>query len=281
MLGEDFNKARTAWLYPQVPMQTFWRSVIISLLVLIFWVILLQIFQGLFFGFGFLDSAKLAYQQMLTSGSWTIKLESLPGAVQTDLVKAVIMAVFPANLCAAFLVLALVKFGLPERAGKLPFEWPKISGLGWVFLICSFVLIGYILFAVFGTVIGIDPQKNLGVVEQATMEVMSNPLLFALTVPGIVIGAPIFEELLFRGVLFAGIVQTRLGRVGAVIISAASWAALHGGSESLFSVVMLFVLGLGLGVLLLRFGTIWVTIACHTAWNATFVFIAHIASGQT
>ena len=281
MLGEDFKKARGGWLYPQVPMQTFWRGLSISVLVLIFWIILLQIFQGLFFGFGFLDSAKLAYQQMLASGSWTINLELLPRAVQVDLVRAVIMAVFPANICAAFLVLALVKFGLPGRAGKLPFEWPKIGGVGWAILIFSFVLVGYILFAVIGTAIGIDPKKNLGVVEQATMEMITNPRMFVLAVPGIVIGAPIFEELLFRGVLFAGVAQTRLGRVGAVIISALLWAALHGGSESLFSVAMLFILGIGLGVLLLRFGTIWVTIACHTAWNATFVFIAYMATGQT
>ena len=281
MLGEDFKKARTAWLYPQEPMQTFWRGLGISFLVLISWFILLQIFQGLFFGFGFIDSAQLAYQQMLANKSWTINLELLPKVVQTDLVKAVIMAVFPANLCAAFLILALVKFGLPARAGKLPFDWPKIGSVGWAVLIFSFVVIGYILFAVIGTAVGIDPQKNLGVVEQASMEMLSNPRLFVLSVPGIVIGAPIFEELLFRGVLFAGIAQTRLGRGGAVMISALLWAALHGGSESLFSVAMLFILGIGLGVLLLRFGTIWVTIACHTAWNATFVLLAYLASGPT
>lgn len=281
MLGEDFKKARSAWLYSQAPMQSFWRGVTISILVLVLWFILLQVFQGLVFGFGFIESAKLAYEQMLESGKWTLNLEALPKTVQTDLVRAVIMAVFPANLCAAFLVLALVKFGLPARAGKIPFDWPRISSAGWAVLIFSFVVVGYILFAVLGSAIGIDAQKNLGVVEQATMEMITSPRMFVLAVPGIVIGAPIFEELLFRGVLFAAIVQTPLGRVGAVFITALLWAGLHGGSESLFSVAMLFLLGIGLGLLLLRFGTIWVTIACHTAWNATFVFLAYVTSTHT
>lgn len=277
MLGEDFKKARTAWLYPQEPLQLLWRSVGLTLLVFICWQVLLAISQGLVFGLGFPESAKVAYDQMYSGGSWTPKLDALPNAVMADLTRAGIMALFPANLCTAYLALALVRFGLPGRAGKLPFEWPKISALGWIFLVVSFVLVTLILFAIFGTAMGIDPQKNLGLVEQVTMDMIGNPRLFVLAVPGVVIGAPIAEELMFRGALFAGIAQSRLGRVGAVIITAGLWAALHGVSESLFSVAMIFVMGLALGALLLRYGSIWVTIACHTAWNASFVLIAYFS----
>ena len=277
MLGEDFKKARTAWLYPIVPMQTLWRAVGLTLLVFICWQLLLGISQGLVFGLGFPESAKAAYDQMYAGGSWTPKLDALPNAVMADLARAGIMALFPANLCTAFLALALVRFGLPGRAGKLPLEWPKIGAVGWILLILAFVIGTEITFAIFGTAIGIDSQKNLGLVEQVTMDMLGNPHFFALAVPGVVIGAPIAEELMFRGALFAGIAQSRLGRVGAVVITAALWASLHGVSESLFSVTMIFMMGLALGALLLRFGSIWVTIACHTAWNATFVLIAYFA----
>ena len=281
MLGEDFKKARKAWLYPSEPMQLLWRCVGLTLLVFICWQLLLALSEGLVFGFGFPESAKVAFDHMQSGGSWTPNLDSLPNAVMADLARAGIIALFPANLCTAFLALALVRFGLPHRAGKLPFHWPKISPLGWIFLVGGFVSATLIMFAIFGTAMGIDPQKNLGLVEQVTMDMISNPRLFVLAVPGVVIGAPIAEELMFRGALFAGIAQSRLGRVGAVVITAGLWALLHGVSESLFSVAMIFLMGLALGALLLRYGSIWVTIACHTAWNASFVLIAYFSANHT
>ena len=80
--------------------------------------------------------------------------------------------------------------------------------------------------------------------------------------------APLTEELLFRGALFSAIASSRLGRIGAVMITAALWALAHATSAPLLFVGILFVMGICLGLLLLRFGSLWVTIACHASWNA-------------
>jgi uncharacterized protein len=54
---------------------------------------------------------------------------------------------------------------------------------------------------------------------------------------------------------------------GAVVITAALWAVVHGASAPWLFVFVIFIMGLLLGWLLLRFGSLWVTIVVHAAWN--------------
>lgn len=43
----------------------------------------------------------------------------------------------------------------------------------------------------------------------------------------VIIGAPLFEELLFRGFLFESLLNSKAGFIGATLITAASWAIIH------------------------------------------------------
>lgn len=89
-------------------------------------------------------------------------------------------------------------------------------------------------------------------------------------VPVLVVGAPLAEELFFRGFLFSAIATSRLGAPGACVLTAAAWSGLHVGySAHLHAAV--FVLGLGLGLLLARTGSLKVPLLCHVAYNATVV----------
>ncbi len=58
----------------------------------------------------------------------------------------------------------------------------------------------------------------------------------------ICLGAPLSEELLFRGFLFSGLAKSRLGLVGTAILTTLLWTALHAG-YSLFGLIE--VLGIG------------------------------------
>jgi hypothetical protein len=80
------------------------------------------------------------------------------------------------------------------------------------------------------------------------------------------IGAPLSEELLFRGFLFGALAQSRLGSAGAALISSAAWAALHAG-YSLVGLAEVFTIGLLLSWLLWRTGSLRVTIFCHAVYN--------------
>jgi len=77
------------------------------------------------------------------------------------------------------------------------------------------------------------------------------------------------EELLFRGVILAGLRQTFPDRV-AIAVSAAMFATLH-----LSPVAFVHTGGLGLlfGWLAVRTGSLWPSILLHTAWNVTMVLL--------
>lgn len=87
-----------------------------------------------------------------------------------------------------------------------------------------------------------------------------------LTILVISIGAPLSEELLFRGFLFSALMRTRLGFPGAAVLSTIAWTSLHLG-YSVTSLLLVFFIGLLFCFLLWRTGSLRVPIACHAAYN--------------
>ncbi|HRY05609.1 MAG TPA: CPBP family intramembrane metalloprotease [Hyphomicrobiaceae bacterium] len=82
----------------------------------------------------------------------------------------------------------------------------------------------------------------------------------------IVVGAPVMEELMFRGFLFATLARSRLGIGGAAIVTSLGWAALHAG-YSLAGLVEVFLVGLYFSLLLVKTGSLRVPMFCHGAYN--------------
>lgn len=81
------------------------------------------------------------------------------------------------------------------------------------------------------------------------------------------IGAPLSEELLFRGFLFSALAKSRLGIVGASLITTVLWTALHAG-YTVIGLVEIFLVGLLFSWLLYRTGSLLVTIVCHAVYNS-------------
>ena len=81
-----------------------------------------------------------------------------------------------------------------------------------------------------------------------------------------VIGAPLSEELLFRGFLQSALDQSRLGFWGAALITNTAWAALHAG-YTLTGLVDVFIAGALFSWVLWRTGSLWVPIVCHGLYN--------------
>ncbi|MEO1280669.1 MAG: type II CAAX endopeptidase family protein [Pseudomonadota bacterium] len=83
----------------------------------------------------------------------------------------------------------------------------------------------------------------------------------------VTIGAPLSEELLFRGFLLSALAKTPLGFVGGSVVSTGLWAVLHA-QYSLSGLIAVFVLGLAFCWILWRTGSLWVPIVCHGLYNA-------------
>jgi membrane protease YdiL (CAAX protease family) len=93
------------------------------------------------------------------------------------------------------------------------------------------------------------------------------------------IGAPLSEELTFRGFLFSALAKTRLGAVGTSIVTSAAWTAMHAG-YSPAGITEVFLIGLYFSYLLVRTGSLWVPILCHGLYNSAllaFIALAPIA----
>ena len=254
MFGSDFWAAGKGWLYPSEKQYGFWRAVGFFVLLFLLFQLLQIIITLLIYSLGFHESLMVLKD---------------PALVRSPaMLKALIIAMFPAAIPILFLGLYLAQFGLPKRQGSLPLARPKLGMLGWVTIIfCFMVVMGVLLNGAYW-ITGFDTLHETGLIEKTMAEMRSDPTIYALTLPSIILAAPLAEELLFRGVLFAGLTNTVVGRTGAVIITSALWSLAHAGPAPWINVGLIFVMGLVLGVLLLRFGSLWVTIACHTAWNA-------------
>lgn len=87
-------------------------------------------------------------------------------------------------------------------------------------------------------------------------------------------GAPLSEEMLFRGLLLPSLSRSWLRMPGAALVSTAAWSSLHAG-YSIAGLVEVFLFGLYFSWLLWRTGSLVVPLACHAIINAvTLAFIA-------
>jgi membrane protease YdiL (CAAX protease family) len=93
-------------------------------------------------------------------------------------------------------------------------------------------------------------------------------LLFA-----IVVMAPIFEEVFFRGFLFQGIRYSRLGPIGAVGITSLVWAVIHL-QYDLYGMATVLALGLLFGIARLKTDSIHLLMVMHS-------FVGLVATMET
>jgi len=80
---------------------------------------------------------------------------------------------------------------------------------------------------------------------------------------GIVVVAPIFEEIFFRGFLFQGIRHSRLGPIGAIGITSLVWAGIHL-QYGIYGIMTVFALGLLFGMARLKTDSIHVVMVMHS-----------------
>jgi uncharacterized protein len=84
-----------------------------------------------------------------------------------------------------------------------------------------------------------------------------------------VVLAPLAEEFVFRGMLFAAFHKT-IGVIGSAILLSALWSVMHWGYSSQ-NLLALFLLGLLFAYIVWRTGSLWPAIVGHTANNLVAV----------
>ena len=82
----------------------------------------------------------------------------------------------------------------------------------------------------------------------------------------LVVMAPVFEEVFFRGFMLEGFRRTKLGAIGAVLLTSIVWAGIHIQYDA-YQIGTIFVGGLILGTAKIRTRSVLVTMAMHCLQN--------------
>ncbi len=104
--------------------------------------------------------------------------------------------------------------------------------------------------------------------------VSCHPLLWV----AVIVAAPIFEELFFRGFLIAGLRRGSLGDAGAIVLTSAMWATIHI-QYGLYEITTIFIFGLVLGLARVGSRSLWVPVAMHMTANLVATLEAYIVPG--
>lgn len=110
----------------------------------------------------------------------------------------------------------------------------------------------------------LDTAPVLQAPVQAALDSLDDPARFAMVAFVAVVVAPLFEEVLFRGVLVGGLVA-HVGPAPAAVASAIAFALVH---LNPLPLMPLYALGVLLAGLRLRTGSLVAPIVCHALFNA-------------
>jgi len=96
----------------------------------------------------------------------------------------------------------------------------------------------------------------------------------------LVVVAPLFEEIFYRGFLFEGIRNSKGGPAVAVVLTSLLWTSIHTQYEAIY-LVAVFVAGLLLGLAKLRTNSLSVPVAMHALVNFIAMVDAHLAQSNS
>jgi membrane protease YdiL (CAAX protease family) len=135
-----------------------------------------------------------------------------------------------------------------------PIPWKTFSGL--LALTAGFVILSDGLTYLLGR--SIVPQFQVDGYRTCGWP----PLLWI----AVVLAGPAFEEIFFRGFLFEGFRRSPLGDTGTVALTALAWALVHL-QYDVYQMTIILALGVLLGVVRLKTGSVWSCFLVHAFYN--------------
>lgn len=195
----------------------------------------------------------LALDPDLTRHELLLRMQSMP----LDGLALSVVTCASTLVCVPLLaVLAKWKQGASLRAyfALAPVRWRTLAG--WLGILVAFLVVMEWLLALAGR-----PP-----VAEFMLRVLEQPGPLWLLVLALVVLAPLFEESFFRGFLYAGFASSRIGRGGAVAVTALLFAVIHQ-QYDLIDRAEVFAIGLLLGVARVRSGSLFVPLVLHGTLN--------------
>jgi len=162
----------------------------------------------------------------------------------------------------AVVVIALAAARRADWKVYLGLVWPRSSLIGLAFAVLAVeVAFNVGLFSL----LPVSDDSSPGILDEYQAAI-GNPVAMTLFFLSLAVVAPVSEEIAFRGFILRGWMSTRLGVVGAIVLSSLLFAAIHGPNQ-LAVFISLFVGGMLLATMRWLSGSIVPTILMHATWN--------------
>jgi uncharacterized protein len=168
------------------------------------------------------------------------------------------IAIIVSGICGFFLVWLFIKI----RNGYSFNDYLELKAPGWR----TWISLIAVMIVAYGFLLFVSrfhsDTENTQIMIDAYLSCGWTPIFWIATV----VFAPIFEESFFRGFLFVGLRDSRVGSAWTVIITSVVFALAHI-QYDWFGFLIVLGLGLVFGLVRLFSRSLWSTIALHTAWN--------------
>jgi membrane protease YdiL (CAAX protease family) len=161
----------------------------------------------------------------------------------------------------------LIALGARKRelfALRRPRSWRRAIAIAFGVLVGVLALSGVVS-------LWFDPGEEQGLLPEEWPP--PDAAVFALNAVAVVVGAPLAEEILFRGLGYS--LLARLGTPVAVVGTAAAWGAAHGLVEAF---PLIFALGVGLALLRRSTDSVFPGMLLHALFNALALATAAAAA---
>lgn len=186
-----------------------------------------------------------------------------------------LFAVLASAHAGALAVVALaVRLSRVGMRSYLALEWPRPRDV----LIGFAELVVLYLAYTFASILSAPAQSSTYIVDLYRGARASGDLPALLAAIAIV--SPVSEELLVRGFLFRGWAASRLGPIGALLLTSLIWTGMHVGYDAL-ALASVFLGGLWLGWIRLRGGSTPTTMVLHAIYNTAVLINVAIVHPPT
>jgi CAAX protease family protein len=162
---------------------------------------------------------------------------------------------FALQIATILLVLFVTRIRHWSLRDNLGLTWPATRQVALWFAIFIMLLIAEEI-----------ASRRLGLPTPASWRGQYAPFDIALRVVNVVLTAPAFEELVFRGVVYDRVSHTPAGPIGAIVVAAVLFAGLHI-QYSRGEIAFILIDGLFYGVVRYATGSVVLTFAMHSLGN--------------
>ncbi|MHC5113049.1 MAG: lysostaphin resistance A-like protein [Planctomycetota bacterium] len=155
-------------------------------------------------------------------------------------------------------------------------SWWRAAGIGVAAMLLVWPVLAVVGWGLIAIVEWIDGAPPDPIAHETLRVLVESPAdgWYAALVFIVVVGAPVTEELLYRGLLQEAMRRSALGAWAAIMVTAAIFALMHVGITTPHTLVLLFGLGVGFGWVYERTGRLTAPIAMHALFNVGNVVMA-------